>query len=433
MRKVILAFGVCLFLIGAVLCRHYYGELQKSEERQAALQNAETSVGSSLSEKWDNEFINLDAEALFDEKTIESTEEYVAQYRSPEGIRFCSKSAAWEEDELKELYNELLRNQHGDELFNLAQVIVYGEDDEYAAASHHFKKYSYGLRLALPSLPKQKIFTFYRSGGVISLYDGDRKTTAADMAPSLSHEYGHHYTFHYMFERPYGEPVYEGSEYERLRGLDTEKVRTVIMSNKEYYDNHHWYFFEIAAEDYVTLMGSPNARTISDAYDIRERADGREDEIKYGKNFDVQENLLIPMAHQCPGLAEYYCSFIDASVPEFEHHEIEISVEKKSNSYNLTSGYRTFNRYEFSWNKAYGEDAVYTLVAFDEKDLLPHPVRTVSAGEEPVAVVGSYTKEQWNSVSIYDDKIAEGTKVFVVTVILPNGDMYCSKPFYYSF
>lgn len=438
MKKAYLGLILVCLLLGGIMTWFLCDRIDAYRQTEAGLQTLRQVRDQLQVELVDEEktvFVHDEAIEGFAEAAKPKINEDVAQYISPEGIRFRSLSTSWSSRELEELYEELLRNKHGEEIYTLAEVVVYPQPDDYAAASHGSDGHNYRLSLCFPSLPQKTTFSFYRQGGRISLYDGNEKGDVASMAGSLSHEYGHHYTFYYMLKDAEGIRAYEGTEYERLRQIDPERLKLVRLSTQDYMENHHWFYFEIAAEDYVVLMGSPNARSVVDYYDVREAMDGREDQSAYGKNMDVQENLMIPMATQVEGLAEYFYSFIDEPTPEYAPKEIQIEMEQDSVSYNLTTGYRTFRSYNFTWNKAYGEDAVYTLVCFDPENYLEsrHPVRTVTAGEEARAVVGQVTRDEGSRIYFYDDGLAEGTRYFVVTVILPDGTMYCSEPFIHTF
>lgn len=435
MKKLWITLCLLLGMAGAAVLGVSLYRLNAERQRAIALQRAEDAVDSSLRASWGKPFVNQAAEEGFAQRETAEVGDDLAVYTSPEGIRFCSRSEAWDEAKLEALYQELLRNRHGPELNTLAQVLVRPESDDFAAASHQRMGQSYSLTLKFPSLPEARIFTIYRIGGVITLYDGDSLTTAEAMASSLSHEYGHHYTLHYMFERSMGNPVYEGSEYARLRGLDPEQVRANAYSADDYHENHAWYFYEIAAEDYVVLMGSPNSRSVADYYDIREALNGRDGSVPFCRNAQVQENLMIPMANEVPGLAEYFYSFLEEPAPVYSPRKIDLELEEYTVGYDLVGGYRSFTSYEVTWNKAYGEDAVYTLVCFDETDYENsyQPIKTVTAGEEASAEIGNLAVRSGNTVTNIDDHLAQGTRTFAVTVILPDGTMYCSEPLQYTF
>lgn len=430
---------VCLLVICAAAFSLVYCRMgrQTAESALATLCVDEDAARAALTDEDRQVFVNESALAMQAEKPKGPDDsEDVACYVSPEGIRFRSQSKTWDRRKLEGLYQELLLNKHGDELYTLAEVIVYPQEDDFAAAeitNHNVK--SYRLNLAHPTMPKQSVFTFYRSSGIIKLYDGDNHDTVGSMASSLSHEYGHHFTFTYMLNTEYGCPYYRGTEYARLRGLDEDQVRAFGRGGADYRENHHWYYYEIAAEDYVVLMGSPNTRSVAEYRDIQEYLDGVDVSAHWGQNAQVQENLMIPMANEVPGLAEYFYSFLGEEAPEYHPKEIKLDITHDSESFSLDIGYRTFDSYTITWNKAYGEDAVYTLVCFDEEDYPDSlcAVKTVTAGEEASAVVGTAWYASDSYVSSATDNLDTGTKTFVVTVILPDGNMYCSEAMKYTF
>ncbi len=436
MKKIWFALFLIPIAVFGWLTYRAHGELQTAQAAAAQLQGELDSTKTLLGDEERNVFLNEKAEQRFErnrEKVEVSSD--VAIYISPENIRFRSRSDSWTEKKLEALYQELLLNKHGEELNLLSDVIVMPDADDYAAASHQTSTFGYDLHLCFPTFPLQELFSFRREGGVIKLYDGDRLVTPQAMANSLSHEYGHHYTLHYMLKNERGVQVYLGTEYEKLRQIDPGRVRAAYLYANDYRENHHWYYFEVAAEDYVVLMGSPNSRSVFDYYDTEEALYGRNSKLGYGKNMLVQENLMIPMATQVPGLAEYFYSFIDEPAPTFQPQELTLKVKRRSKGYDLASGYRTFTRYEFTWDKVYGEDATYTLVCFDENHYVDtlYPIKTVTQGEEARAVIGGMAREKGNMVYYAEDSLAEGTKTFVVTVILPDGTMYCSLPLKYEF
>lgn len=435
MKKRWMVFSLTLCVAAAAALGYSLYRLGVEEKSAKALARWEETVEARLLGDWGEPFVNEAAEALFAQPKSADISNELAVYTSPEGIRFRSMSQAWDESKLEALYQELLRNQHGQELYTLSQVVVYPQADDTAAACHREMGQGYRLTLRFPSLPERDIFTFHRVGGGITLYDGDRLTTPEEMASSLSHEYGHHFTFYYMFGQENGKPVYEGSEYARLRDLPSEQVRADAYSASDYLENHAWYFYEIAAEDYVVLMGSPNSRDMADYYDAREALNGRDDALRICRNAQVQENLMIPMANTVPGLADYFYGCLGADAPTYAPRDIEIQLERSVVGYDLADGYRSFVSYEITWNKAYGEDAVYTLVCFDPENYRDsfHPIRTVTAGEDARGEIGSLTKNLGSKIAWIDDQLAQGTRTFAVTVILPDGTMYCSELLEYTF
>lgn len=136
------------------------------------------------------------------------------------------------------------------------------------------------------------------------------------MAKTLSHEYGHHFVSYYMFDDLMDADA-DVETYIRIRGLPEDKVlnRSDNADDAQYLDMHYWYVGEIAAEDYVLLMGSPATRQVVDCYDVWDLLYGAvqpEASLANGAmNLFPQENLMIPLASDVDGLKEYFYSFID--------------------------------------------------------------------------------------------------------------------------
>lgn len=164
---------------------------------------------------------------------------YNAKYTSPEGIIFLSYSKKWDKDKLQDLYKELLKNKHGNELFSLQEVRVRG-------GSMPHSPYTTGR--------------FNMLTNTIDLFHGDEYTKATSYRKTLSHEYGHLFTYHYLtsFHFPF-------SKWAKLRELKNKPVHWDAFWNYGN-KNHDWYPEEIMAEDYVLLYGSTKKVDLHDVY-----------------------------------------------------------------------------------------------------------------------------------------------------------------------
>ena len=387
----------------------------------------------------EHSYVNTALEEVLDKETTLKNvrdDSVCARYISPEGIEFTSRSKEWDEADLELLYNELLRNKHGEELNHLSNVIIYPQKDERAAATHKNSNQLCSVPFSHTLLPEGFEVEYFRKGGIITLYNGDGITTVEGMADSLSHEYGHHFTRYYMLDGN-GEELYD-TEYAKLRGLNAENsYADMFVTEDFYFDNHYKFILEIAAEDYVTLMGSPASREIVDYRDSMENLYTDDDEGQWSSRCSaVQENLTLPMACEMEGLADYFYGFIGEETPEYDiKKEMNIRINRRSQSYNLTTGYKTFVYYEIGFDKVYGEDATYVLSVYDPENYeqTQRFVRTVTSGEKALCYVGNPVRSYGSSVRYIDDGIATGTKVFIVNVITADGKLYTSAPFTYSF
>lgn len=363
----------------------------------------------------------------------------IATYKAPEGFNSISFSKEWDEEKLGLLREELLKNKHGKELEYLSEIRVYPAGDNEYLATHSMNEKRNSFKLNFPAVPKYFEVRFIRQVGLICLYGGDKNTTVESMAKSLSHEYGHHFTFYHMFE---GNDLAK-SEYAKLRKLpEKETVTSAIPDDDDYLENHHWYMFEIAAEDYVTLMGSPTVKRICEVKDNKQLLAGAKNPdvrvFSQCANVSPQENLMIPLANDVKGLTEYFHSFTDEkpAIPKLPKKEIKIDVKKGYNSYDLVGGKRTFTHYKVTWDAPYDDpDAVYTLIRFGEYEgsYYVMPVKTVHAGSSMTAYIGDVTRTSGNSVYYFQDDLTEGTQNFIVSVQLSDGTIYLSDPLEYKF
>ena len=361
-------------------------------------------------------------------------------FETPEGFTMVSHSEAWDEDMLILLYHELLLNQHGDEINFLYEVIVYPHDEEegIAQATYALGTTIINFFIQFPALPEDFMIPFPQDIGTINLFGGDTNTTIASMANSLSHEYGHLFTFYYMFDigRDTDESNATGSlsdtMYARLREAARFNLITSSTPGETYIQDRFRYLFEIAAEDYVQLMGSPTTRQIVDFVDVRQVINGAERPTNVGgaRNAFPQENLMIPLANDVPGLKEYFFSFIgiEPRAPVEEKQEITLHIRRNEIEFHLTTGYRTFTHYLITWNAPY-TNAIYTLVCYDPDNYTGWgiPIKTVRPGQNTSAVIGEYVVEWGNQVESLDDGLASGTKVFFVVALLPDGTFYLSE------
>ncbi|MBR6763924.1 MAG: hypothetical protein IKM13_09275 [Clostridia bacterium] len=431
MKKILIIIFSALSAVSLALLIFTIVTLSGARHQLDAFVSEEESFHQALEAPPEVQFINQAALDLWSVPKEEAEEtDDIAQFTSPEGILFRSQSKAWDQAKLADLHAELLLNKHGEELNYLSQVIVLPQADENAAAFYEDHATTFTLGLPFPCLPQEDVFSFYRTCGVITLYNGDEQNTVALQANSLSHEYGHHYTFFHMIG-----DLFVGTPYAQLRWMDSSRIRTTGVSDKDYWLNHHWYYFEIAAEDYVVLMGSPTTRQAGNYCDVRDLLNGLEGDTFPYRNIDVQENLMLPMASQIPGLAELFYSFIDEPAPSFAPKKLTLSIDKDTSRYNLVTGSKSFTHYTIRWDKVYGEDAVYTLVCYDPdnyKDSL-YPIRTVTQDEESEGIIGNYVRVTGDMVHYWYDELDQGTKIFQVTVVCPDGSMYLSDPLTYTF
>lgn len=366
----------------------------------------------------------------------ETQSEALYSYQATDTLTFLSHSEQWDEGKLKDLHEELLKNEHGEEMSTLHEVVVWPHEEEHALATHSSDVITQRLAINFGALPKDFHLNFARNVSLIALYGGDKETTIEDMAWPLSHEYGHLYTFHYMFSG--NNTDLATTEYGQLRKSVENGLNTSPAPGDDYFENHAKYLFEVAAEDYVQLMGSPTTRRVVAFKDVQQHLNSGEEpsqKIRFsGNNANPQGNLELPLASEVDGLSAYFYQFIGtkARLPLTPRSEIQLSIDSDSQGYNLVDGYRNFVHYNLSWNTPYS-DTIYTLVCYDANAYQVRPIKTVHIGETASAIIGTIASSSGNYVRYFSDEIDSGTKVFLVIAQLPDGTYYSSEPLEYTF
>jgi len=362
-------------------------------------------------------------------------------YEAPEGFTVISHCPAWNTDMLELLRNELMLNVHGDEMDFLHEVIVYpyAEDDGRAAATFTLGTQALRIFFQFPAFPGDFTVDFPQDIGSITLYNGDKNTTIESMASSLSHEYGHLYTHYYMFDvRDSETDSVAESMYASLREATRFNLLSRISREELYWQERHRYLIETAAEDYVQLMGSPTTRQVVDFMDVRQLLNNAEqpERTATARNAIPQENMMIPLAIDVPGLKEHFYSFIDIEprVPVEEKKDIALQIRRNSVQHNLVSGLRTFVHYEITWNTPY-QNAIYTLSCYDPNDYSGWgtPIKTIRTGQTASAIIGEDVVTRGDQVVSMNDGLAEGTKILIVIALLPDGTFYASEKLEHTF
>lgn len=377
--------------------------------------------------------VNEEALKSFEKESDASGMKYV--FDTEDGIILRSDTDNWNVDQLKALYEELLSNEHGEEIKTLREINVHGAANESTAGTHQVYEKTYEFAFDFPAIPEVDPIDIVGQFGTINLYKGDVNKTIRSQAFVLSHEYGHHYTSAHMFDDGFSLE----SDYAKARKLN-ENTNVLVPngSYENYLKEHHWYLQEIAADDYVQLMGSPTVKRAIDYSDIKELVNKNNYErMHHSINGTPQENFLIPLAFEVDGLYDYFYSFTNSTKQKPEEHpkeDIKITIKPKSESFALISGYKTFYYYEITWNKPYLDDGViYTLICYEEEYDYPLPVKTVYANESAKAIIGAYPKSRDGYVAWRDDQLATGTKYFVVTTTFEDGTVLKSEPVKYNF
>ncbi|MCL2249607.1 MAG: hypothetical protein FWC13_10085 [Oscillospiraceae bacterium] len=434
------ALIITLFIISLLMMGAGVFGLQFFMEEANAYRQSENESEAFFLARTVEPFVNTAAEASPYVSIVEDEAVPLYYYRAPEGFTLISHSSAWDETMLRALREELLLNQHGNEINFLHELIVFpDEQDRNVLASYTMTTDTTRFVMPFPAMPNDFGISFGQGIGIIHLYGGDTVTTIAGMAASLSHEYGHLFTFYHMFNEALaaGEDL-RNTEFARLRGAYMHDLITRSDRGEDYWEQRFRYLIEVAAEDFVQLMGSPTTRQVVDFVDVRQRINTAEapETMLGARNAFPQENLMIPLANEAPGLAEYFFSFINRTPPEpvQPRQEIVLEITQRVRSFDLVAGQRIVIYYEITWNTPY-DGAIYTLVTYDPANYTGWgiPIRTIRPGITASAIIGEYAVQRDGQVHFLNDNLAEGTRVFMVIAQLPDGTFFTSEKLTHTF
>lgn len=367
--------------------------------------------------------------------------------KTDEGFEIVSYSKNWTGKALDELYMELLNNRHGIEIEYLDKINIYPDippsDIPGAWGSYSTTQENLEYIIKFPPIYDAQLKNFIPiEKGEICLYYGDLIDDISQMSRTLSHEYGHHYTFHY-FGNPYIESFSDSlwKKYYEIRELyEYKQVKTDLLfqEGQDYRNNHMWFLHEIAAEDYLQLMGSSCYKTVKRYVDVETALQNSMKEYDYSWNIDFdentinvypQENYIIPLPHEIEGLDTFFNSFID---PDYEGKKHK-AISRPQLTYKKVSD-RWGDYYQFEWTECNNDEyALYTLVGIDHINNILYPIKTVGSGEPKVAKIGKISRESSYGIWSLDDYIAEGNKYFRVYVTYENGSMLSSDPVHIEF
>jgi hypothetical protein len=430
----LLILGLALMLVGFMAYMHFDYEINEYLQSEIG---AAAAFKTFSSEPFINSAENANPYNPYDPRG-----DALYFYEAPEGFAVISHSQAWNEEKLKLLYHELMMNEHGEEINILYEVVIHPEEDEYGnkLASYTRSTTAVSFFIRFPALPHEFSVDFPRAVGSINIYGGDTNTTVESIAGSLSHEYGHLYTFYHMFDFVIDEhDLIRDTTYAAFRGVSANNLLTDLQIDDEgYSQNRHRCIIEIAAEDYVQLMGSPNTRQVADFVDVRQVIDGAENPTGTfrARNAFPQENMRLPLPNDVPGLEAYFRSYIDLQprVPIEEKQDVTLQIRQNSKQFNLVTGHRTFIYYTITWNTPY-QEAIYTLACYDPNNYNGWgiPIKTVRHGQTASAIIGEYVVERGNQVVSLDDGLAGGVKVFYVVAQLTDGTFFISDKLEYNF
>lgn len=346
---------------------------------------------------------------------VSASQQY-AVYTAPDGFKVVSHSPNWNDvAKLKSVYDELLRNTHGEEFKLLRRIDLYpGSDPDGSGAAGRW----IGQWKIVNGEPK------LTANRYIEVFNSSRMNTVKDMARILSHEYGHHFTYYYFYKKEKRQwDDWRRTAFAAARGL---KTHPKVSSNSV---DHKWLIQEIAAEDYVQLFGSPTVKASTDFKDLSERVESGQLGFTYNTdifNYLPQENYEIPLAANRFALKQYW---LNASGLSETKGKAPSTTTLKLENINRLAFTKT-PQYKFIWEKSSDDkdssSLEYTLVWFElsnNHSLKIHPIKTVTGKENLSAVFGSasYLADVW------EEDIPDGLAYFVLYIKDQDGNITSSK------
>lgn len=330
-------------------------------------------------------------------------------------LTIISYSKSWKNDKLDKLYEELLKNFNSDEFPYLNKIYIY-PDSPFGANGLYFEDIK---------IDEGKYY--YGKNSYISLFNGEKYNTIPLIAPILAHEYGHHYTFFNLLKT---ENIYynlQNSKYYQLRNVKNFPIYYIGHNENQEY---HWDLLEIIADDYVQLLGSPNAKLSKDYKSSDELANNKKLNNS-GTFFNLKPNLnpYIPLASEVKGLYNYFLEMggYTASNPSLKKEPIlsDIEVSKALNGE---------PSYKIKWTEAIGNGPFeYTLVMYPTSNpFSPIPLKTVKTGEKLETIFGSYVIKNKNGTSTISKKY-EGEFEIKLYIKDKAGFIYDSNPIIFNF
>ena len=369
---------------------------------------------------------------VVDAAEIDSIE--APRHLTKDGIQIISFVETWAEDKLPEVAEELYRNRHGMEMEYLDRIEIYPglepNGNEQVSASYEKEQKEINVPLNLSGfLPADYQLKVPIEKGVIRIYKGEEKTEIEDIAMELSHEYGHHFTF-FHFEDSFSPKDFKESTYYNIRQLHQYPEVNGDASYDE--DIHRWSIFEIAAEDYLQLLGSPTGKRITRYLDISQKMGSTlyqpvNSANRLNFNAIPQENWDIPLAAQVEGLEKYFASFVEK---KSDRAAMTMISEQKPKEKLPVLSHRVEEQYNFKkhiieWEPIDSEDSeqpVYTLVAINEDNRII-PIKTVYSDEKTAAVVGTVTQAIDSYIYYYQDGLDQGKLDFRLYIQYPSGQV----------
>jgi hypothetical protein len=361
---------------------------------------------------------------------------YVVKYRydTPDGFPIFSNVASWNVDKLKGVYKELLKNKHGNEIKMLDAIYICSksirfQDDAVGEFIYASNKISISFRL--PGLmANAAAYSVKKNSNTIRIADPGGNSTALDIANTLSHEYGHFYNRIYNPDGGVLDRKFTAAEKKKLNS------------------NYIWLREEIEANDYITLMGSPDSFQKSALRDVKQElawriANGhtKDNYAKAQKTSQIFDTLaplaytLLSPASQVDGLASAYYQFLPnpPATPEIPTELPKLSIKSNGKNYTVSWTQPWKDKNTFYVLLCSSNEVDTTLKGLFKGCKWNKFICTRWGNEDGTATIGYVTQHKGNMIYSLDDEIAKGTKTFRVYAVLADNRIVVSEPLTYTF
>ena len=395
------------------------------EERIENKEANERQITAYFATSHSNRMVNYELlEALEQEVDLSIEGRHLYAIRTPHGFNMISFSSYWNEELLKELYEDLIQIRYGPEMSNIYEIVI---GDRGGRGTLSGQRRAIVLSFNLPMFRSEQTFRIHQYMTILAVPIVDWRdqdiTTIQGVAWFLNLAYGRHFVY-YHFLSGWNTVDEQGREYARIRGFASILDRVIDQG----------------AYDFMQLLGSPATRIPNIYIDINQWLHNqRRPQYWAALNGHPQFSLTVPLAHDVPGLYNFFNSLVSddfvprEELPELRDLNIRI-VRGSSRTNTMRYGVRYHTHHRIYWDDVYREEgAIYTLITFQRGWQWPEPIRTVRAGETTRAFIGEVTRRSpgyyhWNS-----NDLNQGTRYFVITILFPDGTLRMTEPHRHTF
>lgn len=326
---------------------------------------------------------------------VESDNAEYAYTYEVEGVIFASYDNKYNKEKLRKAADELLSNTYGDEINYLSKVeVILDENTEISAECVPlYKNVPFAIK-ANGILPENLSLSRKYEYSVIKLYLPDENVDVRDFAYVLSREYGRHFAkFNFNLSDTANDM---NSYYYKIRAAGFED--RIILDESMVTDENlrKWLLSEIAAHDYVYLLGSETVHNVEEFMDTVEKHEFNKYAIHEPGLFVFPYfvqcingiphiNPSIDMPIKINDLVEYFYSFVDSNPPIMVNDaniaDVQLSVSESVKNF-----------YYITWDKPYEDkDVLYTVIVYDEYDNVLAIAYTNYGDKRSYAYFGEYT------------------------------------------